>query len=182
MNKQANEIREIRKISEVKSAKSVRKVGLIALMIFALQGISFGADSYLENMQQLSEQTDMQSAHNELLEAQLKAQTLQQKLKQLSADKPTTAPPSSIALPQVHKPTHEDANQTLLPQYDYGLKQVYGMGNNLTAVVEYGSNVIPVKQGDTLDGIWEVMAVHETQIVLFNTVSKKKKYLYLTQK
>ncbi|WP_440993661.1 type IV pilus biogenesis protein PilP [Cysteiniphilum litorale] len=181
MNKQIREVKELKELKEICVVRAVGKVGLIGLILFALQGVSLGADNYLENMQQLSEQTDMQSAHNQLLEAQVKAQTLQQKLKHLNTDK-TPVAQTSVALPQVTKSVHEVKDQTLLPQYDYGLKQVYGMGDNLTAVIEYGANVIPVKKGDSLDGVWKVIAVHETQIILYNTVKKKKKYLYLTQK
>ena len=152
--------------------------------VVMLQSVAFAQGGYIQNMQNLSEQTDMQSANNELLEAQLKSITLQQKIKALGHDKSEAQLPSitQAAKRTETVSTQEDEAHSLLPQYNYGLKQIYGLGDNLTAVIRYGSNVIPVKQGDVLDGIWKVLIIDQSHIVLLNTQSKKqqKKYLYLT--
>ena len=62
--------------------------------VVMLQSVAFAQGGYIQNMQNLSEQTDMQSANNELLEAQLKSITLQQKIKALGHDKSEAQLPS----------------------------------------------------------------------------------------
>ena len=135
-------------------------------------------ETYIQEIQAIEQKTDLQIAENTLLESQLKSFEIRKKLNVKSSDNPPQQSPK--VTPELSG--SPEKNKDVSRHNNHGLQQIYGLNNDLTAIINYGNMLIPVKQGEKIDEDWEVGAVNQSHIILLNRHSQEKKYLYLTTK
>ncbi|GGF92006.1 MULTISPECIES: hypothetical protein [Cysteiniphilum] len=165
----------------------------ITIICYGCSNIAVANDvntEYADSMDQLSQSLNLQEMKNKIDKAKLDNLKLNNQIKKAkdgdfsNVEQPTAYTQTSASQP-IYTPfvnnSQEDKQKTNKPKEgspSFSLFQIYGVEDNLKALIQNNNEVLPVETGQVISGVWKVTKINPLEVILENKKTKQKIYLY----